>query len=1354
MARPLPSLTVGTQNVGGMRTEFQLRQGKKHSLLRTLVHNQTDFLILTEVRADSRCIRNARIKWGLKPTLHSLHHNPHGGVVIFSRPGHILIDGSIRESDTQGHIAAGVYEVRGSRIVVAGYYGESASNDRTSADRLHELHNIIRELKHVYRTTHVLIAGDFNVSPTYADSNNPNHISKPRTARLLRTMMEDHDLHDLAQTANKPWHTWFRKDNSGQSSRIDLILTSMTVGDLQVNSILHFLDHAFLTATFGQPRVTKTYAMKDYILGSDEFLINAHEYIDSILTQHDQDPSLPPIDNDDLDDSTNRRSVDQGKLLNNPITGHSALHTFNSIINNLHKAHNTLAKHKAKQQADRLREPSCTLVKLKKNLKKEKNIEEKNRLHEQICEIQKNIQDDIEAKDQASQMRISNFYKHANGRMVPESFSCIKELKRDRGIHKLQHEGQTITDPDIIVEVMQKWYENTASQGTTQTLTLTDFLLEQNIILPQLTDDEASDLEEEFSVDEVKQAIAEAKVVSAPGPSGQTISFYKLLFMHIPNLMTQALNQLVFVPKLSSSPCFQWIQERKVVYIPKKPDPTGPGDYRPLSMLEVLYKIPARILSRRLTQVLPKLIGPHQHGFMPQKGIQEPSILATHLIEEANKNNKPLQLVSFDIEKAFDKVGHSVIIQALRAFGIPETIVQALHQYTLVGFARVEVNGRQGLLITIKNGSGQGDPLSSILFLLATEPLNRALVQRHTNVMYRTDEGLTAGPQLFADDNQLPLSLTTSQQITPIIDTYDDFRRVSGLNVNINKTAALCINTPEAVIRGFNTLGINTPEHIKHLGIHLGKTLESTIQETMRQIEPKAIKRRILATTPPTDLLHRAMLIKSAFIPIYNHVFMAIPVSSIHSDNLFDEIRHFLWTRQKDGETVQKRIRVSKKRVSADIALGGLGIQHPADTIIGFQQNLIQRILQKNSRQIPSLLPELLEGLLRKIGRPSLEHHILHLGPVQWRITGRKLTSHNTMLGQSFKSLSTLLEWYETDPESWHCAAIDGHASLANGTLMLSPIDSRILLDHGIITVSQLYEESATGGLSRTVNLALIDRLAINQPWLRTKLRALTNILNGHNLSHTDKYILTLTTGSLLVKGEKHLSQLHRKSNAKQLLAEIQIAPSYASRARDGVYRPDEKTFKDAYKIVDIPELPSKTKESAFEVLNRTIWTNNKAFKSGMVDSPNCERCGEIETMEHLILNCDHYSALLWEELSTSFKLAIQTMVGHDIACINLTPREIIFNAPHPSIILHIPDKTSRLVLIMLVQEIRRNIIFRRMNLTGSDANITPLIRIQAHLLASIQKLRSYLEYQGTCTMHNALHTLHILHQTITNRII
>ncbi len=91
-------------------------------------------------------------------------------------------------------------------------------------------------------------------------------------------------------------------------------------------------------------------------------------------------------------------------------------------------------------------------------------------------------------------------------------------------------------------------------------------------------------LEDEFTTQEDKQAISEANEISAPGPSGQTISFFKLLFMAIPTTMTVALNELVFVPGLLDVEDFRWIRHRKVVYIPKLPKPIAPGDFWPLSL--------------------------------------------------------------------------------------------------------------------------------------------------------------------------------------------------------------------------------------------------------------------------------------------------------------------------------------------------------------------------------------------------------------------------------------------------------------------------------------------------------------------------------------------------------------------------------------------------------------------------------------------------------------------------------------------------------------------------------------------------------------------------------------------------
>jgi hypothetical protein len=394
-------------------------------------------------------------------------------------------------------------------------------------------------------------------------------------------------------------------------------------------------------------------------------------------------------------------------------------------------------------------------------------------------------------------------------------------------------------------------------------------------------------------------------------------------------------------------------------------------------MLEVLYKIPSRILAARLNRILPTIIGPHQHGFMMQKGIQEPSLLATHLIQDATLYSKPLQLVSFDMEKAFDRVGHAIIIQALRAFGVPEIMIQAISQYTLVGYAYVEVNGRRGILITIKTGSGQGDPLSSILFLISTEPLNRILCSSFMELMYTAEDNVTVGPILFADDNLTPLVIQHADQIQSILQLCDQYTGVSGLNINVNKTTALCINTSRDVQEGLGRAGLSLTNTANYLGIHLAPTIEATVEATMAAIDLKAIERRILATTPPTDMLHRALLVNLAFTPIYNHVFMALPVTSIHTDELQKAVLKLLWTRQLDGHTKQKRRLVAKKRLGAGLAMGGLGIQPIENTVQSFQQNLLQKIYRRvNQPANGSLLPRVLNKLLLRVHRPSVEDHV------------------------------------------------------------------------------------------------------------------------------------------------------------------------------------------------------------------------------------------------------------------------------------------------------------------------------------------------------------------------------------------
>jgi exonuclease III len=159
---PHPPLTIATQNVGGMRGEFQLKHGPKLSMIKKLITSTTDFLILTEIRADHRAIMNTKLIFNLRPSHFSVSQHPRGGVLICANRNHKKMEGSERQSATPGHIATAVYEIKTSRTVVLGIYGISENNDRLSAGLIREATNIAAELKLLYNTQHVIAAGDFN----------------------------------------------------------------------------------------------------------------------------------------------------------------------------------------------------------------------------------------------------------------------------------------------------------------------------------------------------------------------------------------------------------------------------------------------------------------------------------------------------------------------------------------------------------------------------------------------------------------------------------------------------------------------------------------------------------------------------------------------------------------------------------------------------------------------------------------------------------------------------------------------------------------------------------------------------------------------------------------------------------------------------------------------------------------------------------------------------------------------------------------------------------------------------------------------------------------------------------------
>ncbi len=252
------------------------------------------------------------------------------------------------------------------------------------------------------------------------------------------------------------------------------------------------------------------------------------------------------------------------------------------------------------------------------------------------------------------------------------------------------------------------------------------------------------------------------------------------------------------------------------------------------------------------------------------------------------------------------------------------------------------------------------------------------------------------------------------------------------------------------------------------------------------------------------------------------------------------------------------------------------------------------------------------------------------------------------------------------------------------------------------------------------------------------------------NNSFVDKTSIVVTILALLLRKDQNISQKYKKIVRHNLHSSLKIPPAFNTRERDGVYVPERQTFKDAFGALSLPFMSSKTKETTFQVLNRTIWTNNKAFKSGMHTSPLCFRCNDIETMEHLLFLCPSYSEKVWLEAGHLLTCAVTKFSGEYTARIDLTPKEIVFNKPHPAIMLRIKDTLVRSCILVLIQEIKRDIISRRMQLKDPLRQEVSKIRICAHLLSCIRKLSSLLEYQGIVQNKAPISFLTTLSETIT----
>jgi hypothetical protein len=373
------------------------------------------------------------------------------------------------------------------------------------------------------------------------------------------------------------------------------------------------------------------------------------------------------------------------------------------------------------------------------------------------------------------------FHAYANGRRRK---CLIPRLVTD--------EGEISEQAELMGHVYQFYQGLMGAEGEERAFSLAQGLWPPN---KRISDEENRSLELTFTPAELDEVLAGMKPDSAPGPDGLPVLFFKKFWDLLKGPILQILNDFalgrVDIARLNFG---------VISLIPKVQGADTIKQFRPIALINVIFKFIAKAYATRLAPLAHRTIDRSQSAFIKGRCLHE-GVLALHEIahELRVKKLKGL-LLKLDFEKAFDRVSWDFLREVLLRKGFSPMIVHRLMQLVSGGQTAINVNGVIGDNFRNARGVRQGDPLSPILFDFMVDSL-AAIIAR------ATDSGHLKGvvPHLipggithlqYADDTLImiePSDLGLANLKLLLL----CFENMSGLKINFAKSEAVVTGVPD-----------------------------------------------------------------------------------------------------------------------------------------------------------------------------------------------------------------------------------------------------------------------------------------------------------------------------------------------------------------------------------------------------------------------------------------------------------------------------------------------------------------------------------------------------------------------------
>ncbi|KAG5548914.1 hypothetical protein RHGRI_014320 [Rhododendron griersonianum] len=230
-------------------------------------------------------------------------------------------------------------------------------------------------------------------------------------------------------------------------------------------------------------------------------------------------------------------------------------------------------------------------------------------------------------------------------------FKSINNSRNRNRISSLVLEDGSVThDIELVKHTFISYYTNLL--GTKHLTDYSGSSRVDQLVTRRLSHSQSLDMVIEVTDKEIKDTFSSLNPQKAPGPDGYNAAFFQKAWPVIGHEVTSAV-KLFF----RSGQLLKKANATSVALVPKIPNPSKVGDYRPISCCNVVYKCIAKILANKIKPVLPILIDPAQSGFVQGRRIADNIFLTQELMRGYHKHSSsPRCAMKVDIMKAYDNV--------------------------------------------------------------------------------------------------------------------------------------------------------------------------------------------------------------------------------------------------------------------------------------------------------------------------------------------------------------------------------------------------------------------------------------------------------------------------------------------------------------------------------------------------------------------------------------------------------------------------------------------------------------------------------------------------------------------------